>query len=92
MKNDPLVKDAQKIKLNDLLDENQTADIWKIMNEQSDPVKRVRALTDYLTKLREHLEGQGFLPEYLAYVIEAQRMYQLGSKLSKKGMTSGQGG
>jgi hypothetical protein len=84
LKNDPLLRSVKTIKLEDLITDDQTKDIWKIMDEHPDPIKRVKALTEYLQKLREGLEAKGVLPEYLAYVIEAQRMFQLGARLSKK--------
>jgi hypothetical protein len=56
------------VALNTLLTPEQVKEVEKIL-KQEDAVKWKR-LREYLKTLREPLEKQGVVPEYLAYVIE----------------------
>jgi hypothetical protein len=79
----PVPPGWRKIDLKDLVTEEQSKDIWKIMNETGDSIKRVRELTAYLNGFREQLIDKNVLPEFLAYSLEYRMQYERGSQAVK---------
>lgn len=59
------------ITLAKLFSPKQLKEIERICKSTSDSIERVKRLKDYYSVLREDLERQDILPEYLAYATEA---------------------
>jgi hypothetical protein len=56
--------------LGEILTEHQVKEVVRIVNGESDPVKRVQKLKDYLGTFSEELEQKGLTTDYLAFAIE----------------------
>lgn len=57
-------------KLGEILSDYQVKEVVRILQGESDPIKRVQKLEDYLGTFSEALLKKGVVVPYLAYAIE----------------------
>ena len=71
------------VTLEQLLTREQLDRVQKIINDNSDSIKRTAGLKSYFNTISEQLESKGVLPDYLAYAVEHAFLHAFRERLER---------